>query len=158
VCISRALDVGVDVEALREIPDAVALAQRYFSPSEAAFVSGGGETEQAARFLACWTRKEAVVKGVGAGLLMPLDGFSVPLSRAVGSVSLAAERWIVAGFPLGDAYVGAVAARLPPMAVVCPDAPDASGDARLAHCRRVDLAAVLREMPRACITAPQRPS
>ena len=150
MCTSWALEVGVDVEAMREFPDAVALAQRYLSPSEAAFVSGGGETRQSSGCLTCWTRKEAVVKGLGAGLSMPLDSFSVPLSSAVGVVSFAsasAARWIAAGFPLGDAYVAAVAAHLPPApgsATVYPPARDASTDPRLRHCRPINLSAVLR--------------
>jgi 4'-phosphopantetheinyl transferase len=148
--------VGVDVEAMREIPDAVTIAQRYLTASEAAFVSGGAEKEQAERFLACWTRKEAVVKGVGEGLSMPLDRFSVPLSSRVGAVSFAdasAERWIVACFPLGDTHVAAVAAR-PPLTTgsvpVPPHGPDPSADVRLAHCRSVDLSAVLRRDSGGC--------
>jgi 4'-phosphopantetheinyl transferase len=149
VCMSAGLEVGVDLEAMREIPDAVALAQRYFSPSEAVFVSSGAEREQAGRFLGCWTRKEAVVKGVGDGLSMPLGGFSVPLLSPVGAVGFADEsaaRWLVAGFPLGGGYLAAVAARLPPAAEAAalkPLAPYASARVRLEHCRPVDLSAVL---------------
>ena len=64
--------VGVDVECFRESRNVEALAKRYFTPEEQAFV---GSSQ--GRFLEIWTAKEARLKWEGTGLRTKLDGFSV---------------------------------------------------------------------------------
>ncbi|QIQ04395.1 4'-phosphopantetheinyl transferase family protein [Streptomyces liangshanensis] len=60
--------VGVDVEALRPVDDN--LADVVLTPSERAYVMGRPRgPERDAAFHRTWTRKEAVVKAVGLGLL-----------------------------------------------------------------------------------------
>ena len=57
--------VGIDLEAIHPLPELQALAKRYFSATEQTTldeVSGAQETE---RFYQIWTRKEALVKGLG---------------------------------------------------------------------------------------------
>jgi 4'-phosphopantetheinyl transferase len=76
---SSAFEVGVDIELLR--PDAAdgRVAERFFSPHEVAALRALPEREQAQAFLACWTRKEAILKARGDGLMLPLDSFDVTL-------------------------------------------------------------------------------
>ena len=73
-------EVGVDLEALREIPDALEMAERFFSADEARSLRGFSVGERGPAFLRCWTRKEAFVKALGQGLSHPLDTFSVSLA------------------------------------------------------------------------------
>ncbi len=70
-------ELGVDLEVFRNVRDARAISRRYFAPSEHAAI----EVEESdTPFLRVWTRKEAVVKLIGTGLLQPLTSFAVPTS------------------------------------------------------------------------------
>lgn len=101
-------EIGVDVEALRPVPDARGLAERYFAPAEAARLGALPAADRDAAFLRCWTLKEAYVKGVGDGLGIALDGFEVSPAAACH------EAWTLRSFDPGPGYVGA-------LAVQCPD-------------------------------------
>jgi 4'-phosphopantetheinyl transferase len=60
-------EVGVDVERLREVPDAASIARSVFTPEERqAWQDAGGGG--GAAFLRVWTRKEAALKAMGVGL------------------------------------------------------------------------------------------
>ena len=118
VCIAGGRAVGVDLEALRPVPSAVAIARRRFAPAEARFVEEGGPAETDRRFLRCWTRKEAVAKAIGTGLDIDLRGFIVPLGRSGGVVSAGdsahpAAGWLVADVAVGDGHVAALAMPAP---------------------------------------------
>lgn len=75
--IGGARPLGVDVEELREIPDAAAIAESTFTPEERAAWRGAGGDGRGA-FLRVWARKEAVLKALGVGLVGPVD----PAARA----------------------------------------------------------------------------
>jgi 4'-phosphopantetheinyl transferase len=59
--------IGVDLEHVRPI-EAVALSQRFFSPSESATIASLTGTEQHRCFFRGWTQKEAYLKATGDGL------------------------------------------------------------------------------------------
>lgn len=80
LAVTRGRCIGIDVEDLRPIPEALKIARQYFSAAERYALERIPEDEQQVAFLTCWTRKEAVVKAMGGGLHIPLDAFSVPLS------------------------------------------------------------------------------
>jgi 4'-phosphopantetheinyl transferase len=66
--------IGVDLEHLRPIKDAVDLAQRFFCPREyQAIAQLPDDNQQAIAFLRYWTAKEAFLKGIGAGIAGGLD-------------------------------------------------------------------------------------
>ena len=71
--------VGIDVELVREVPDTDDLAERFFSPMEAASLRALPLDRRSLAFLACWTRKEAFIKALGLGLSCPLDAFDVTI-------------------------------------------------------------------------------
>jgi 4'-phosphopantetheinyl transferase len=77
---SRGAEVGVDIEAVREIPDADEIADRFFSPQESKTFRALESWEKPLGFFNCWTRKEAFVKALGDGLSYPLDDFDVSLA------------------------------------------------------------------------------
>jgi 4'-phosphopantetheinyl transferase len=76
-------EVGVDVERLRPMPDALDIARRFFAAAELEHLRSVPTSMRSRAFLRLWTRKEAYVKAVGRGLSMPLADFDV-LERAVG--------------------------------------------------------------------------
>ena len=75
----------------------------------------------AASFLACWTRKEAVVKAIGTGFAQGLDTFDVStepgISQCHAKLRLedgSIDTWWVDTVPCGGGFVGALAYRLGP--------------------------------------------
>lgn len=72
-------DVGVDIERLREMPDADALASHHFTKAEQAELASAPAHERALVFLYGWTRKEACLKAIGCGLQVDPHTFEVGL-------------------------------------------------------------------------------
>jgi 4'-phosphopantetheinyl transferase len=61
VAVAREIEVGVDIERVRPLPEYAEIARRYFPP--------GGVTPTSVRdFFRQWTRFEAMLKAHGAGL------------------------------------------------------------------------------------------
>lgn len=79
IAMADAVLVGVDVEQIRPLPDALELAERFFSDQEVERVRELPESAIPAGFFNAWTRKEAFVKAVGTGLSLPLHTFDVTL-------------------------------------------------------------------------------
>jgi 4'-phosphopantetheinyl transferase len=110
--------VGVDVELIREVPDADDLAERFFSPTEIASLRALPLDQRSLAFLACWTRKEAFIKGLGLGLSCPLDAFDVTIDpEAPARITRIKERidsvanWAMYTFTRYPSYIAAVAYR-----------------------------------------------
>lgn len=82
-------EVGIDVQEVRTLHDADALARRILAPNEAG-----------ADVLRAWARKEAVVKATGEGLRRNLADVQVYPP---------AGPWWVDDLDVSDGYVGAVA-------------------------------------------------
>ena len=76
----RGVEIGVDVEHLRPMPDCEQIAERFFSESEREVLRGIPKAAKEEAFFNCWTRKEAYLKAVGEGLAAPLDSFAVTLA------------------------------------------------------------------------------
>jgi 4'-phosphopantetheinyl transferase len=68
--------LGVDVERLREMPRAMALAKRYFSIEEQQYLAQVPPAELSEGYLRLWTRKEACVKAWGIGIGANLGRFN----------------------------------------------------------------------------------
>ena len=83
ICRRRAL--GVDVENVVARRVSMGIADRFFSPSEAAELARVAHERQQDRFFEYWTFKESYIKAHGKGLSIPLDQFSFhyPHERAV---------------------------------------------------------------------------
>jgi 4'-phosphopantetheinyl transferase len=87
VCAGRRL--GLDLEGPRPVPEALEIARRHFSPSEAAQLEQLPAGDVTPAFLRLWTRKEAYLKATGEGLAQDLAGLPV-LPQMVPAVP---ERW-----------------------------------------------------------------
>ena len=116
MAITRAGAVGVDVERVRDQPDLLDLAERFFSDKEAKWVRSQPERERAACFFSCWTAKEAYVKAHGGGMSIPLDGFAVvpdlrklELQLEVFGDEAGTQRWSMRRLELPEGFRGAVA-------------------------------------------------
>lgn len=107
--------VGVDVEHVRPMPDALALARRFFSPPELARIEAAPPGGAAAAFYHCWTRKEACIKATGEGLsadLRPFDVMTDPdrvLMLGEPAVTPGASCLFLRSLTLPVGYVGALA-------------------------------------------------
>jgi 4'-phosphopantetheinyl transferase len=71
------LPVGVDIERIDPGRACAGIAARFFSAVEQATLAAVPEERYALGFFKCWASKEAYIKGRGAGLSIPLDGFDV---------------------------------------------------------------------------------
>lgn len=75
VALTAAAEIGVDVEAERPLPDLEELAAVTLAPGERVALSAA--TDPLGLFLQLWTRKEALIKALGAGLRAPLTEIDV---------------------------------------------------------------------------------
>jgi 4'-phosphopantetheinyl transferase len=78
IALTGRASIGVDLEPLRPIADVERLASYVFSDAERRELALARDPVRA--FLAGWTRKQAYVKAIGAGLTAPLKEITVSLS------------------------------------------------------------------------------
>ncbi|MFO7596775.1 MAG: 4'-phosphopantetheinyl transferase superfamily protein [Desulfocurvibacter africanus] len=71
LAVSAEYTLGVDVEEICPVPEAMLLARRWFSKEEMRWINESGDKERA--FLRCWVCREAVLKAWGTGLAISLD-------------------------------------------------------------------------------------
>jgi 4'-phosphopantetheinyl transferase len=116
VALCEGRELGVDVEHVRPLADAMRIAERFFSTREREALAGLPPEAQREAFFRCWTRKEAYLKALGDGLARPLDGFDVSLARGEPAALLGvaadpaeAARWGLAHLEPAPGYVGALA-------------------------------------------------
>ena len=112
--------IGIDVEQMRDLPRAMDIARRYFTPAESkalALLQGMARRDA---FFVLWTHKEAMLKGLGVGLAENLDRIEFDLDSD-GDPRLAAwdgdrsvaRLWIVRRLDPAPGYLAAVAGLRP---------------------------------------------
>ena len=116
VCLGR--EIGVDVEKLREDFETDELASRFFSLAEARALRRLHKRHRRQAFFHCWTRKEALLKARGGGLMLPLDNFDVSMGERDVEVRLTtrpdaadARRWRILSIEVPEGYAAAVAVK-----------------------------------------------
>ncbi|MEM5436467.1 4'-phosphopantetheinyl transferase family protein [Paraburkholderia diazotrophica] len=75
--------VGIDVERRIRGIDAANIARGIFSPLEESALAAA-RTDSAAAFLSVWTRKEALLKALGCGLLVEPGSYTIEDAPALG--------------------------------------------------------------------------
>ncbi len=68
VAVARCTEVGVDIERIRQLPDALDIARRVLPPEEADALDALPPDRRAEPFFRYWTRFEARLKAAGRGL------------------------------------------------------------------------------------------
>ncbi|MEN6606722.1 MAG: 4'-phosphopantetheinyl transferase superfamily protein [Bryobacteraceae bacterium] len=109
-------ETGIDIEKVRPEPSASQIAERFFSPCEAAALRELPPELVPAGFFLCWTRKEAYIKACGEGLYMNLKNFDVSLTPGEPAKLLAvrddaseASRWSLMDLKPHPHYTAALA-------------------------------------------------
>jgi 4'-phosphopantetheinyl transferase len=121
---TRGRRVGIDVEHLRPMPDALKLAARFFAANETDALRAAAPDQVQSVFFRTWTRKEAILKASGEGLSRPLNSFDVspplgPLDVTVPDGHGVATSWRLIDLVPGEGYTGAIAADGEPFAAEC---------------------------------------
>jgi 4'-phosphopantetheinyl transferase len=123
VAVSSGVPVGVDIEVMRDLPDFIDIARRFFAATEVEHLLRLAPEERLGGFYVTWTRKEAFVKALGLGLSFPLDAFctgpqdSRPRLRRTEGAPYA--EWTLTDLAPATGYKGAVAVRSPTIALRC---------------------------------------
>lgn len=113
-------ELGVDVEVVRPMEDAVSISRSFFADAEQRVLSSVSPAHRDDTFFRCWTRKEAYIKAVGEGLHLPLDSFTVTMTRHEAPRFLSfvghpgeEERWTLEHFePVPGVFVAVAVRRL----------------------------------------------
>jgi 4'-phosphopantetheinyl transferase len=113
VAVSIGREVGIDIERIRPDIDIAGLAKMCFTQREIAALAQVPQADRVAAFFSCWTRKEALLKAQGTGLMRPPNEVEVGLGRHdpqnTGRPDNDTEGWFVAALDFGADYAGAVA-------------------------------------------------
>jgi len=127
-------EVGVDLEAAGRDLEAVEIASSNFTRKEAEMIASAPTSEEQIQlFLRFWTRKEAVLKADGCGILDGLDLVDVSqqaenlVRLPGGGVDSTESGWLVRDMDGIDGFAGAIAARpgdwsIREWAICCDDA------------------------------------
>jgi 4'-phosphopantetheinyl transferase len=125
VALQLDLELGIDVERVRPLDDAAAIAERMFAAKEYAAFRSLPAAEQPESFFRYWTRKEAIVKSIGQGLAHPLDGFELspeggtPERLEFDCDGVRTVRWLLPAPSLRQGFVAALATAGSPAAMRC---------------------------------------
>jgi len=96
VAVVRGIEIGVDVERFRPMPECMTLAERFFPPLEAATLAEAPPQGREVEFFRAWTRIEARLKARGIGLY--------------GAGAELGGEWTVLPVEVGEDYTACVAA------------------------------------------------
>jgi 4'-phosphopantetheinyl transferase len=109
IAVGAERSVGCDVERVRTVPRAEAIAARWFGPGEARVLAGLPAADVELAFMELWTAKEALAKRHGAGLRLMQGQREEEDVRS--ELDVAAERAAgrLRAFEPADGYLGALA-------------------------------------------------
>jgi 4'-phosphopantetheinyl transferase len=73
--------IGIDIEVLRPVANALELSRRFYHPSETKYLDAVPPDRREVEFLTLWTIKEACLKAIGKGVIYGLEKFIVSVNR-----------------------------------------------------------------------------
>ncbi|WKZ67920.1 MAG: 4'-phosphopantetheinyl transferase superfamily protein [Flavobacteriales bacterium] len=112
-------EIGVDLETAHRRVEHDAVAQHYFTPEEVEELEALAQTAAKERFLELWTRKEAVLKASGVGIMDDLRAMRVSTGRHCMRVqhpafaAHAAAEYHIGTWRIGDAHIASLASARP---------------------------------------------
>lgn len=107
-------DIGADIETMAREVDHAAVSEHYFTPPEVTLINGAGDRAKQT-FLEFWTRKEAVLKASGVGIMDDLRSLRVDAQENHVTIthdamrSMAAPAYFVHSFTMGADHLISVA-------------------------------------------------
>jgi 4'-phosphopantetheinyl transferase len=115
VALAQDLDVGVDVEQVRDKVEVLKLAERFYTPREYQDLLNCCRSDQNMQFYRYWVAKEALLKGQGVGLLSlkHCEIHSRAGSRVIAGISPGSTLetgWSIQWLSCGTGWQGAVSA------------------------------------------------
>jgi 4'-phosphopantetheinyl transferase len=120
LAVRRDHPIGIDVEKVRDLPQAIDIAQTYFAPRERRALAALRGTARQEGFFVLWTHKEAAVKGLGISLAANLGRAEFDFDRAGGlrfvgwdGDQSVAQSWSILRLDPAPGYVAAVASAHP---------------------------------------------
>jgi 4'-phosphopantetheinyl transferase len=124
--VSRAQEVGIDVELIRPVREAEEIAAQFFSEGEFAKWHSLPNDRKTEAFFNCWTRKEACLKSTGQGIggtlnqidISFISGGPEPVPDTAKNSPVAAP-WHIQALTPASSYAGALAVKHRPMHVTC---------------------------------------
>jgi 4'-phosphopantetheinyl transferase len=118
IAVSDGQQIGVDLEKADRQVKALAIAQRYFAPTERQAIESAPAAARGEVFFRYWVAKEAVLKGAGIGLQFPIDEFEVQFDAQgqsarirTGEGSTLGSDWMIRMLPVEEGWAAAMAAR-----------------------------------------------
>ena len=112
--------LGIDLELLHDLPQAFHIARRNFTAAETRMLAGLRGDARRDGFFALWTRKEAVVKAMGASLAANIgriefapDGAGHPQLTSLDGDRSRTRDWFVLGLDIEPGYAAALATARP---------------------------------------------
>jgi 4'-phosphopantetheinyl transferase len=88
IALAASGDIGVDIEVLRSVPDARALAEQNYTRTECIALACAESSRRDLLFLLAWTRKEACLKAIGSGLTIAPSTFECGLFERPSNVMI----------------------------------------------------------------------
>ena len=107
VAVACDVEIGVDIERFRPIPELDQIAERFLPPGDADTLADLPEPQRQREFFRLWTRAEALWKAAGVGLY--------------GAGKVIEGQWHVEDIEAGEGFNAAVACAGPPLAVTISD-------------------------------------
>lgn len=117
IAFSRGQEIGADVETMNRTVDHHAVSEHYFTPEEIGDIAGSNDQKR--RFLELWTRKEAVLKASGVGIMDDLRVLRVDAELNANKITheafvrMASPEYHLLTWHVGDHHIVSLAASVP---------------------------------------------